>query len=341
MRFGLGQFTLQIPPWDDRDHAQLYADTLDLAARADAAGFDSLWLAEHHAAADGYNPSLLPMLAAIAARTERIELGTAVMLAPFHDPLRLAEDAAVVDTISGGRLNLGLGLGWAPEEYRMFGVESKGRGARLGELAQVLRMAWSQDRFSFDGTLLRYDDIAVTPKPKRRIPLWLGGSADQALRRSARYADGYFPPSTQGLGALVERAETVMGIRRELALDGPYSFGAFVPVGIGDDPDDGWAAIRDGVLHVRGSYMLWAQGERDVTDARDGAAPFEEQVRQGCVVGTPQQVVAQIEPVYEKIAALGFDHVFLSAILAPPGTTPARATQAVEAFASDVIPALR
>ena len=256
MRFGLGQFTLQIPPWDARDHAQLYADTLDLAARADEAGFDSLWLAEHHGASDGYNSALLPFLSAVAARTTRLELGAAVLLAPFHNPLRVAEDAAVVDNISGGRLNLGLGLGWAPEEYRMFGAEHKGRGKRLGEFAQVLKRAWTEDRFSFEGEHYTYDDIAITPKPARAggPPIWLGGNADAALRRSARYGDGYFPPSGAGFDALPELAERMISLRRELNPGAPYRFGAFQNVGLGEDEDDAWHSIRDGVLHVRGAY---------------------------------------------------------------------------------------
>lgn len=343
MRFGLGQFTLQIPPWDDRDHAQLYADTLDLAARADAAGFDSFWLAEHHAAADGYNPALLPFLSAVAARTTRIELGTAVMLAPFHSPLRVAEDGAVVDNISGGRLNLGLGLGWAPEEYRMFAAEHKGRGARLAEFAQVLKLAWNEERFSFDGGSYRYDDISITPKPARKggPPIWLGGNADAALRRSARFGDGYFPPSTAGFAALPDLAERMLALRNELNPGAPYRFGSFQNVGIGSDSDDAWAAIRDGVLHVRGSYLLWGQGERDVSRARDAAAAFEDQVRATCILGTPGQIVDQMRPVVERLDTMGFADTFVSVILAPPGTPAQRASEAVERFAGEVIPALR
>jgi probable F420-dependent oxidoreductase len=343
MRFGLGQFTLQIPPWDPRNHVQLYADTLDLAVLAEEAGFDSLWLAEHHGASDGYNPALLPFLSAVAARTQRLELGTAVLLAPFHNPLRVAEDAAVVDNISGGRLNLGLGLGWAPEEYRMFGVEHKGRGKRLSEFAQVLKRAWTEERFSFGGEHYAYDDIAITPKPARAggPPIWLGGSADAALRRSARFGDGYFPPSGAGFDALPELAERMIALRRELNPGAPYLFGAFQNVGIGADEDDAWQSIRDGVLHVRGAYMLWAQGARDVSGAREAVAAMEDQIRASCVVGTPEQVAAKLRPAIEKIDAMGFEDTLLSVILAPPGTTAERAREAVTRFASDVIPALR
>ena len=343
MRFGLGQFTLQIPPWDARSHAQLYSDTLELAALAEEAGFDSFWLAEHHAASDGYIPSSLPFLAAVAARTRRIQIGTAVLLAPFHDSLRVAEDAAVVDNISGGRLNLGLGLGWAPEEYRMFRAEHKGRGKRLGEFAQVLKLAWTKERFTFDGDHLSYDEITNKPKPARaRGPLnWLGGSADAALRRSARFGDGYFPPSTSTFETLPDLADRMLKLRRELNPSAPYRFGAFQNVGIGDDEDDAWRSIRDGAMHVRGAYMLWGQGARDVSGAREAAEPFEQQIRATCLVGTPEQIVAKMRPAIEKIDALGFEDAFISVILAPPGTPAERARTAVDRFAHEVIPALR
>lgn len=341
MKFGLGQFTLQIPPWDARDHAELYADTLALAEQADAAGFDSLWLAEHHAASDGYIPSPLTFLSAVAARTSRIELGTGVLLATYHDPLRIAEDAAVVDNLSGGRLNLGLGLGWAPEEYRMFGASRKGRGARLAEFAQVMRLAWGGEPFSFAGKHLTYEDVRITPRPARRIPIWLGGSAEAALRRAALWGDGYFPPSPVGLDALPDVAARVAAFRSEAGLDGPFSIGTFVGVGIGTDPDDGWASIRDGILHVRGSYMLWAQGPHDVAGARDVAAANEDVIRASCVCGTPKQIADRIRPVYERLFEMGFADAFLSAILVPPGVPRARGAEAIDRFAREVIPLLR
>ncbi|MFN2614419.1 MAG: LLM class flavin-dependent oxidoreductase [Actinomycetota bacterium] len=339
MKFGLGQFTLQIPPWDPRTPGELYRDTLDLAARAEEVGFASIWLAEHHGAADSYNPSLLPMLAAIGARTRRMELGTAVMLAPFHDPIRVAEDAAVVDQISGGRMNLGLGLGWAPHEYKMFGVDPKGRGKRLDEFVNVCNAAWTQDRFSFRGEFFDLDDASVMPKPVRKIPIWLGGNEERALRRAARLGDGHFPPSTAGVGSIAVRAKEIKALRDEAGVSGPFRFGAFLTVGIGENADDGWSKVRDGLLHVRGAYAMWAQGKLDVANAREAAEPFEVQLRAGVVCGSPSQIVEQLRPAVEELGGLGFEDVFISAILAPPGTPRALALEQVERFA-EVIEAL-
>src|SRR3989442_5071761 len=126
VQIGIGLFTGQIPPGSDRTFTQEYREVLDLVRLAETLGFDSAWVSEHHGASDGYMASLLPTLAAFAAATERIKLGTGVMLAPFHHPLRLAEDAATVDLISGGRLILGLGMGWREDEVPMFCVSILG-----------------------------------------------------------------------------------------------------------------------------------------------------------------------------------------------------------------------
>ena len=122
VRVGIGLFTGQVPAGSPRTFAQEYRETLELVRLAEAFGFDSAWVSEHHGASDGYLPSLMVMLGAFADATTAIRLGTGVVLTPFHDPIRLAEDAAVVDQLSDGRLTLGLGIGWREEEFRMFGV---------------------------------------------------------------------------------------------------------------------------------------------------------------------------------------------------------------------------
>src|SRR5438093_5001662 len=151
VQIGIGLFTAQVPPDSGRTFEQEYREIVDLVRLAETLGFDSAWVSEHHGASDGYMSGLLPTLAAFAAATERIRLGTGVMLAPFHHPLRLAEDAATVDLLSGGRLILGLGLGWREEEFRMFGVPVSERVRRTVETVDLLRRAWTGERVSYEG----------------------------------------------------------------------------------------------------------------------------------------------------------------------------------------------
>ena len=165
VQIGLGLFTGQVPPGSGRTFTQEYREVLDLVRLAETLGFDAAWVSEHHGSGDGYLPSLLPMLASFAAATDHIKLGTGVLLTPFHDPLRLAEDAAVVDLISGGRLILGLGLAWREEEFRMFGQPVEERVKRTVDTVEILRRAWTGERFSFEGKVYSYDRVKVTPAP--------------------------------------------------------------------------------------------------------------------------------------------------------------------------------
>src|SRR5206468_2629512 len=157
VRIGIGLFTGQMPPGSTQTYAESYRETLELVRLAEALGFDSAWVSEHHGASDGYFPSLLVMLGAFAEATSHIGLGTGVILTPLHDPVRLAEDAATVDQLSGGRLVLGLGNAWREEEFRMFGVPLAERKQRTIETIEILRRAWTGRRFSFDGEIFHFD----------------------------------------------------------------------------------------------------------------------------------------------------------------------------------------
>src|SRR4051794_12982260 len=166
MEFGFGLIACERFPGDPRSEVELYRDAVDVAVLAEQLGFDSVWLSEHHFVDDGYMPSLLPVAAAIGARTERVEIGTALLLAPLHDPVRLAEDAATVDLLCGGRLVLGLGLGWREEEFEGLRIPLSSRRRRLEDSIAILRQAWSDGPVTgTPGTA--YPGMAVTPKPPR------------------------------------------------------------------------------------------------------------------------------------------------------------------------------
>ena len=178
MRVGFGSLTCQRGPGDARSDGERYREALLLAAEAERLGFDSVWLSEHHFFADGYTPSLLVHAAAIAARTARIAIGTGVLLAPLHNPVRLAEDAATAQLLANGRLILGIAQGWQRNEFDGLGVPYVGRHLRLEESIGTLRSAWGEG--------------PVTPKPGRPPPIWVGGMSEPAVRRAARLGDAYF-----------------------------------------------------------------------------------------------------------------------------------------------------
>ena len=341
VQIGIGLFTAQVPPGLGRTFTQEYREIVDLARLAETLGFDSAWVSEHHGSGDGYMPSLLPTLSAFAAATERINLGTGVILAPFHHPLRLAEDAATVDLISGGRLILGLGLGWREEEFRMFGVPMDQRVRRTVETIEILRRAWSGERFSYQGRVFSLDQIKVTPAPERDggPPIYLGGSVEAAIRRAGRIADGYVRTRGGGVGRMQDDLHVAEESARAAGKD-PARFGfaqlqnAFVW-----EDGDAWDVVRAGAAHQIGVYGGWAAGG-DTPGKEFQVAPTDDvSLRRITPAGTPAEVVAVLRPIVEAFAGRHEFHLVVR--LHYPGMDFDTSARATEIFAQKVMPALR
>jgi alkanesulfonate monooxygenase SsuD/methylene tetrahydromethanopterin reductase-like flavin-dependent oxidoreductase (luciferase family) len=174
LRVGIGTIPCQVPVGGPLNVAESYEEILKLARIAEDAGFDTIWFSEHHGAPNSHLPSPLVMLAAVAAVTDRIGLGTAMVLAPFQHPLRFAEDCAVVDQISHGRLMVGVASGWFDEEFAAFGIPMRERAGRTEELIRICRAAWDNEHFSFHGRYFDFEHVAITPKPAGTLPIVLG-----------------------------------------------------------------------------------------------------------------------------------------------------------------------
>jgi alkanesulfonate monooxygenase SsuD/methylene tetrahydromethanopterin reductase-like flavin-dependent oxidoreductase (luciferase family) len=167
--------------------ADIYAGALDCLEWADENGFAHTGIGEHHQNDDGFIPCPLVFAAAVGARTKKIRVQTNVVLAPFYEPLRLAEEVAVADLCLNGRLTLGLGLGTQLHDFQVFGADFRKRAQTTEQLVLFLRKAWSGEPFEFRGTTVR-----VTPTPVQRpVPINFGGAAPASIDRAARLGDGF------------------------------------------------------------------------------------------------------------------------------------------------------
>jgi len=173
------RFDLRAPERFGAKHAELYAAALELARFADERGFDSITLSEHHGVDDGFLPAPLLVAAAMASRTERIGFGISALLAPLHDPVKLAEDLAVLDLLSRGRVTTTLGMGYRREEYAMFGRAFEERGRLLDEWIELLLRAWRGERFEWQGRT-----VQVTPAPSSRRSCCAAGRSLPSTVRS-------------------------------------------------------------------------------------------------------------------------------------------------------------
>jgi probable F420-dependent oxidoreductase len=188
------------------------------AARlAEELGFADVWVSDHiaiPAAQDYPSPYLydpLLTLAWAAAATERVGLGTSVLVVPQHNPLALANSLASLDALSGGRLTLGVGVGWSAAEFAALGQSFSDRGRRMDEMLDVLRACWGPDPVNFEGDFVRLDAMKVQPKPAHRIPIWVGGRSEPAYRRAAERGDGFHAIGLDPDGA----AQVVERVRRD------------------------------------------------------------------------------------------------------------------------------
>lgn len=226
------------------------------ARHAEELGFADVWISDHvvHPAAQTYpSPYLLDPIVTLswaAASTSSIGLGTSVLVVPMHNPLELANVLASLDRMSGGRLTVGVGVGWSEDEYAALGWSFGDRGRRLDEALDLWRAAWHDDPVTFHGEFTSFDDVRVLPQPERPIPVWVGGSSEVAYRRAIQRGDGY-----QAVGIKPPDAATVVERLRRDRPDPAFTISVrtgWDPQGM--DPDE-IRAERDafaeaGVQHV-------------------------------------------------------------------------------------------
>jgi alkanesulfonate monooxygenase SsuD/methylene tetrahydromethanopterin reductase-like flavin-dependent oxidoreductase (luciferase family) len=326
MKFGVGMYSAQRPPGSQRSFSDLYADMLRQARLAEEVGLDSFWIAEHHFAEDGYVPAILPVCAAVLASTRRLVAGTAVAIASFYNPIRLAEDAIALDLLSGGRFVLGLGTAYRAEEFAGFGVAPDTDEPRLDETVEILERAFIGRAFSYSGRFHQVPELTVTPPPLTPggPPMVLAG--DGVIDRDARRA------AQRGKAYMIDPALPLDEVKRLVELyDGAFGSGEkpelpLFNYGFISDDADPWEQMNGGFTYLRQTYDRW------------GRRPVREVHRENhrLILGTRAEVTEQVLE-YHRLFG---DRTHFIMRLDYPGQDPRVSDAGVRAF-GDVAAAVR
>ena len=320
-----------------------FEELAEAVACAEATGFHGCFFGEHHGAPGIDRPQLLVLLAALAARTRSIRLGTSILLSALYNPMHVAEMAAVVDRISRGRLVLGLGLGYQPQDFRQFGVPFAERVSRFEEGIEVLRRAWTSERFSYAGRRFRFDDVAVHPRPVQQPhpPIWLAAWSIAGAERAGRLGDAYVTDPIQSRTTLAKfadayraRAEAAgrapeLVLMREL-LVAPTRAEALERYAEGLLAQYRYYFANDAFLREHEPWM------QEVRDARE--LSWEIVSRERVIWGNPDDCADQLR---EWCRALGSAHVQVTIPQARGGFSREQQLATIRLIGERVIPKLR
>lgn len=328
LRFGVC-YDFRNPPDSGIPTPRLYAEVLDQIAWLDRLGLDLVWFTEHHFVDDGYLPSWLPVAGAAAARTRRVRFSSDICLLPFNHPLRLAEDLAVLDNLSGGRVELGVGMGYAPHEFRGFGLPVSRRVSLTEEGLEVLRRCFSGEQFSFHGKRYRFDDVRITPGYVQDggPPLWVAAMSAAGARRAARFGCHLLPQGGRDQTLGVWRQE-LLASRRQPS---DYRVGIIRGVLVTDDREGDWPRIRESER-----YRMQLYNRFFAESGQQGFGDDTERIPQTWVVGDADHCVAELG---SFVAEYGITDLVTWG--APPGLVPEAMNESLERFATEVVPRLR
>jgi alkanesulfonate monooxygenase SsuD/methylene tetrahydromethanopterin reductase-like flavin-dependent oxidoreductase (luciferase family) len=307
--------------------ATVYSEALEMARFADRVGFDYISISEHHGSEDSYLPAPFVMAAAVAGRTNRIRIILNALILPLHDPVEVAEQIAVLDHVSQGRLEVIFGAGYVPGEFARAGVPLSERGRLLDEGLDIIVRALAGERFEARGR-----EVFVRPLPHQRPhpPFICGGGAPVAARRAARLGFGFAPMKPDLFDCYsAECAKLNKSPGAYWGLQGP------IMVHVAEDPEAAWQKLEPHLMHVANTYARWAAEANDATSTYSGLHDFDVVRRSGkYAVVTPDECV--------ELAARQ-DALHSSLIFQPMigGLAIDEAWRSLHLFANEVLPRLR
>ena len=331
LRLGVA-YDFRNPPASGMSHQSLYAAIMDQVAWLDGLGLDLVWFTEHHFVEDGYLPSWIPVAAAMAARTKRVRFSCDVCLLPFNHPIRLAEDLAVLDNISGGRVEIGVGMGYAPHEFRGFGLPVSRRVSLTDEGIEVLRRAFTGEKFSFAGKRYDFQDVTITPGYVQPggPPLWIAAMSEAGAQRAARNDSNFLPQGARSMVLDPWRATLEASGRNP----DNYRVGIIRSCLVTDDKERDWPAVRAAERYRGQVYRSFNKDE----SAAGGVAgnTREASIPQTWVGGDVEHCVKELT---SFVREYGITDLVTWAV--PPGMRPEQMNGSLERFVRDVAPRVK
>lgn len=292
------KFSLSLPLLKDLGAPDPFRETFDLAVIAEECGFDTVTVGHHHFM-PGNMSDPLTFLAAVAARTSSVRVGTGIFQLPIHNPVRVAEQVATIDQLSGGRVTLGVGMGWWPLEYDVHGSNFRERGARMEEALTILKLVWNEENTSFDGRFNSFPELTVHPRPLQHPnpPLWVAGVAPAAVDRAARLGDAWICGPVQSLAAALRCLDVYRPACAALAKPDDWILRRYAWVGESDEQ------VRTEVLpqYVDGLMAHWRESAEEAEELElfarldSGESISAEDIAADRLLwGNPERVINQI-----------------------------------------------
>ena len=318
------------------DIARRFQETLAIVRLADRLGFDSITKTAHYSAYPFQMLQLVPMLARMAAETSRLRLNAGVLLLPLLSPLHVAEEFATLDVISGGKIILGVGLGYRDVEFKAFGVPRTQRARRFEANLVAVRRLWTEDKVAMKAGHFELDDASCLPKPLQRPhpPIWVGANADRAVERAARLGDCWYV----GPGVEIATVERQMELYRRALDAAGKPFPAELPmrreVFVAKTRTE---AIRLCAPYLGAKYKAYhSWGQELPADDSGFDQDFESLIGDRFLIGSPDEVAEQILAIHRR---LGVNHLVMSTEWA--GMPESLAIETIDMIAKELFPRVK
>ncbi len=322
----------------EREWERLYRATLEQAREAERLGYTSVSVAEHHFLPDGWIPAPATLLGGLAAVTDDMAVGSNIVILPLHHPVTVAEQAAVLDLLTGGSFRLGVGIGWRDEEFDAFGVDKRERVPRVEEGIELVRRLLTEESVTYRGDVFAVEDLTLMPRPvQESVPIWYGGQSAPAIDRAARMADAWSMSPIEDRAELAENAATYEDAleRHGRSVDEvhrPLRREAYVAA----DDETAWEEVGPSLLYeyedVYGDYD--DIGHTFAPEDRTAAIEeLREHAADRFIIGGPETAIEELAAYRE---AVDMDEVLLRMHF--PGMDPEQSGASMRLVAEQVMP---